>query len=1578
MAKEKKSRQQPEVAQDATHNADIYAVPVDTTASYFPASDASSHYSKETTTSDNRKSKSWTKSLKKATNSILYMAMPPTSVDHVPMIVAQTPMSPDRLIPTVHSPILQSSASSIMTIAPTDSSTTISLTSAPISTSTTTAAPFRPVLETAASSTASVTTASITSSLSISQRSYRHHTNNNHWDTTAATEFLPGQPESSGIAVAYTNNQHPTQHSSSSTTSSTSTLTRTMDKGKERAEPLHSSNFYDGIGREAYATSHDYDSSQCTSFISPPSSPPSQTNHSNSRANGHHSLTTFVIETTAADEPRHEENQEALPSPPPSPINALQKHDKAHSVSRKEHQEIQENHPEVLEVQEVVQARSISHSTTQITSSAKPQKAEIVSVETREFKQELLPAIPDNISRFSFALDPDSESALSTTAFSTSEIDTASKAATEVPAVPEVETRQDIVFVSYEDELEPLPPVYTAPLPPNPQPLRPKTPPQRIQTSISAPIPQTLSTTTSIRETARKELTIDIGAPSHPSVCSSPITAAPNNTRKQKTRSMVVDAAGSPMVPPRALALTRSLSKRNNAKPQPVKKAPWLWHQEGIHQQRLESHQILTKEQVFEQYHLDLETEGPNGFFLFKLVKRFRRQDPSLEAISSTLLDSEITASPVSNSPSGPTPTSILDSLDATSVSQKLKRQLLLQKRKKQRGSKSSSDNEEEDHNLEALLNMSNNNTSLQNLNSSLQEVIDAVDSLKESQEWTNLLDRPQDYAHQRSQKPVFSDSDGEYTSKDKDPAQIDALERRRGVYSTGRTDGTNLISKKKHKALQRRSSVSTTPVGTAPGAGSRKGSNGPSASGPVGSESGSQEGSSGSNGRRGSEAAAAADGGSQFKKQAIAQLHIYSRNGLKFKFDVMQDNELHFVEASKKYTFMDPLAAHRQPNLERSGSSRTTLSPLNSPTSELPPPLPPHHPNGSSSGRRTSSATTVSTVSDHSRVTIALGGAPHRSGSTRSKSTLGSSSGGRRVFVTRLGRHTLLTYSEYKVLAKSASGFTLGAKLLLQRSIAVATPSFHGKDSSTTQQQQQSNGYDAGTPISPTKNSFATPTPSSTATNGTGESDYFSLKKKPRAITGFASKAVAAIKSPSTPGASSNSKVTTPRPIVTPYNPAEYKNKSLAVSANAPVMAAVAEEPSSLNGTNYTQGVDIPRSSDSSYPMLPTSPSPLDPSSPPTPANLSSSPPPMATPSSSSSSNPYSSTIKRQGNQAGLKFQHLFITVHQRLQKLESDNGVSFYGSPLVQWTVIEDPAELRWWRDKIGIQMIGRLEGDELLNGGSPSPSALGGSKTQHQQQQGTKSALSSAISVRSSYVSAQSTISDASSSSSLSSSTYRSQVSVERLGYRFLRVSGHMGTLKVTVSEQVEARAVALAVQAEMLRQKRVARLQQIQQQGRRPSLGDDLLADQPWVELADTFESSDDDYVDEEDEDESFEEDSEIDGSSGDEEARRLRHRQQKLQRKRQQRQQQEKLQRDNNGGGGFYDMYEYDELTGRTHLKKESSVDRFSRRKRHDRAAAKDKKNKQQQPLIERMTMIVGQAKVFKGDWYMKNVYKFYL
>jgi len=67
------------------------------------ASDASSQFSKET--SGGGKNKGWARSLKKATNSILYMAMPPTSVDNMPMVVAQTPMSPDRLIPSLHSSI---------------------------------------------------------------------------------------------------------------------------------------------------------------------------------------------------------------------------------------------------------------------------------------------------------------------------------------------------------------------------------------------------------------------------------------------------------------------------------------------------------------------------------------------------------------------------------------------------------------------------------------------------------------------------------------------------------------------------------------------------------------------------------------------------------------------------------------------------------------------------------------------------------------------------------------------------------------------------------------------------------------------------------------------------------------------------------------------------------------------------------------------------------------------------------------------------------------------------------------------------------------------------------------------------------------------------------------------------------------------------------------------------------------------------------------------------------------------------------------------------------------------------------
>lgn len=967
----------------------------------------------------------------------------------------------------------------------------------------------------------------------------------------------------------------------------------------------------------------------------------------------------------------------------------------------------------------------------------------------------------------------------------------------------------------------------------------------------------------------------------------------------------------SPPKPAQLQQMPRKLSKSSGSS-KPVKNMPWVWHQDGFIHQRLESHQILTKEQVFEQFHLDLEQEGPNGFFLFKLVKRFKKQDNSTMAMTNALLGAELSASPTACSPSTPTatPTSLLESLEAVSVSQRLKRQLLLQKRKKQRKSSSSDSEEDDSMTMEALLNMSQTNSSLQNLNSSLQEVIDAVDNLKGADEWSTILNRPRPLTHTeaRPSKPSYPDSDAEYTTKDKEAMDVDVLEKKRGVYATGRHDGLNLLAKKKHKANQRRSSVSTS---------SRKQSSA-SASTPGSNSNGADQGPD-SVERRGSDAV-----DPQFKKQAVSQLHIYSRNGLKFKFDVMEDNELHFVEASKKYTFMDPLAANRQPDLDINGDDG--IAPLRSPSAS-------QFPNGASnsnsvsSSRRPSSGTVATLTND------SIGRpAPRRSSSSRSKSTISSASANsRRVFVTRLGRHTLLTYGEYKVLARSASSFTLGAKLLIQRSM----PSFygHGKDSS------QVSTYDATTPTSPTKSTFSSSS-SSTPSNNPENPDYFSAKKKPRAITGFASKAVAAIKSP-TQSSPSSSQGNKPRPIVTPYNPNDYKNKALTVTA------------ATNGGSDEGMTPDTPFGDSSLTPQTPNRVS--------TPGAEPFTPTPgtPSTPSNSSSANPYGS-IKRQGNQAGLKFQHLFVTVHQRLQKLELENGASFYGSGLVQWTVVEDPAELRWWRDKIGIQMIGRLEGDVRP---STTTTTTGTTPvvTSKPLQTLQQSAFSSTISLRSSYVSAESSFSDLSTASpSTSSSTlssggasasssatpFKSQVSVERLGYRFLRVSGYMGTLKVTVTEQVEARAVALAVRAEMIRQKRLAQ----QQSG--GQVEEDPL-EQPWVETVDATSTDHDGDISSDE----FDEDERI-GIPID------------------QPQKKNKQQSSSTVGSfDFYDDYEYDEVTGRTRLRKEPSVDRFSRRKRHDKSAAANKQKDTR--LIERMTMIVGQTRAFKGDWYMKNVYKFY-
>ncbi|KAI1316080.1 hypothetical protein EDD11_010469 [Mortierella claussenii] len=1626
------------VATASGRNAAMAGISAEPSSFYAPVSDAASQFSKETTS--DRKKKGWTKTLKRATSSIIYMAMPPTSVDNVPMIVAQTPMSPDRLIPTLHSPILQSPHLTAVA-----SAVTVSPTNPPETTAAITTTSLPQPLPRAAESSASV----VSSSSFSKPRS----------STQDTVKSYPGLNNSIHSSTSHLKRRS----SSNASSSSSSTVRKPSWKGKERAEPT-----------PEYVNSRDHGVDRwSTSLASPPSSPPSRT--SSRHANGASLVTAAGLSSAFGTMMPPSENQETLPSPPPSPMNNVQEH----------RQDDTSNHPAKTTIAEAVDGTDARPITAPSNGAVQHTELNERLEGANETKTELLPAIPPNLSRLSFSLDIDPEQTI--TAVASVKSTAGSKSAnlkegsTIHSAAFVAETRQDIVLEGldeldgeadqqqdvFEEALElieetagipVLPPLFSLDL--HEDSLRLVE--ERILTSLpgSFPVEATVVLPESLRSTTSVELLepilveslavesaavalpeMPIAAPvnvevetsaeaqlisqaeakyeepsveargtqsieqstkpavSHSSVTlSEPVLRQPKievvrqitPSERKPPKAFSMDTLGFPMVPARSMTLSRSASK-SSAKQQTAKNAPWLWHQDGFHQQRLESHQILTKEQVFEQFHLDLEQEGPNGFFLFKLVKRFKKQDPSLLAISSTLLDAELSASPIS-SPSSATPTSILESMEAISVSQRLKRQLLLQKRKKQR---KSSNSDEEDENLEALLAMTNNNSSLQNLNSSLQEVIDAVDGLTNTEEWASLLNqsRRQSVSPPPPPKSAYPDSEGEYTSREKDAMDIETLEKRRGVYATGRLDGMNLMSKKRYNVSQRRTCMNAS---------TRKGSIGAPGTPGV---NGAQNASTAE--RRGSETL---DGSSQqFKKHAVSQLHIYSRNGLKFKFDVMEDNELHFVEASKKYTFMDPLAAHRQPDLDVNGNDG--ISPLRSPTFPMPP-----------NSRRTSSATvsTVTTATDASRL-------PRRSGSSRSKSTLSSSgsTGGRRVFVTRLGRHTLLTYAEYKVLAKSASSFTLGARLLIQRSLSVATPSFYGSSGNhghSKDTNQLSTAYDASSAVSPTKATFgssvkSTPTPTANADG----IDYFSLKKKPRAITGFASKAVAAIKSPSSITAAQPK---TPRPIVTPYNPNDYKTKSLTVSMNpstaigsgtAAAAAAATEEYLSLkNGVtspHYTPAaaIDIPRSeSPSSFPIPPSHMSPRSeglPSSPPTPISMTmtmtapqamSTSPPLSTPSgsssTSSSANPYGS-IKRSGNQAGLKFQQLFVTVHQRLQKLELDNGASFYGTPLVQWTVIEDPAELRWWRDKIGIQMIGRLEGDEVSpslsvrSGVSGAVTAGGGSSSLKKVSMLPQ--FSSTISLRSSYVSADSAISDATSTtvssspnSALSTSTstqgYKNQVSVERLGYRFLRVSGHTGTLKVTVSEQVEARAVALAVRAEMLRQKRMAQQQRHQQQsdsGLSDLNVDNEILEQAWVEVTDSpVVSDDDEFVSSEDDIVvNYDDDSDIDGGK-----------KKPVQRKKK-----------NVLSSSFYDAYEYDEWTGRTRLRKEdAAVDRFSRRKRHDRAAREQKNENESKngcttdatgatgaavpgPLIERMTMIMGQAKAFKGDWYMKNVYKFH-
>ncbi|KAG0038637.1 hypothetical protein BGZ82_011368 [Podila clonocystis] len=1405
--------------------------------------------------STGQKNKSWAKSLKKATNSILYMAMPPNSAEQLPMVVAQTPMSPDRL-PSVPSiallpggPLYSEASSPAPTYTPT-------LTTGPISSGYTLPPPV-PAPQTHStfvSASTSASTLSVASSTAASSSSSKANVSKEARSRRSTSSSTSGHPK-------------PT-----STASSTHSNVRLSSKGKERSQstpiPLK-----DTVPTSDEGYTEISVVSRSVTTISPPASPPAP-----SKTNGSSAMTTTL---KAALGSREDDLIETFPSPPPSP---------QHVIEKEEAQERPSEEPFVPERSEdrnkdiILGAALTSESTT-------------------------LPMVPAGLSSFDISLET---------------------AITGPPLLTREESAQEEVPQKEH-------PVLT------------------IDTRISTP-PTSVSDSQSTETFTTAKTSILPTSPISPSSPTSPtspsVTVAPE--KKQKRRSMVVDVSGFPTIPAKSMSLARSLSRSRASafagppRPKPVQNAPWIWHQDGFHHQRLESHQILTKEQVFEQFQLDLEQDGPNGFFLFKLVKKFKRQDSSLLGISSSLSYWRLSRWATETA-------SILDSIDAVSVSQRLRRQLLLQKRKKQRKMSSSETGEsEEDDNLEALLSMSNNNSSLQNLNSSLQEVIDAVDSLRETSDWTGLLDQPHEYSHAKYQeqqkvlkkqevKQHAPDSDNEYTSKDKDAMDVDALERRKGIYATGRLDGMNLMSKKRLKALGRKSSISTARKNSS--------SSGPSANG-LESTAAQDEASTS---KKGSSSSTTEPADTAFKKQAICQLHIYSRNGLKFKFDVMQDNELHFVEASKKYTFMDPLAAHRQPDLDVSTSNNgavggdDALSPLPArphPTSMPIPHLPSSDSNSSRAvARRSNSARSRNTVSSVGK---------------NSSSTVAGSNGNRRVFVTRLGRHTLLTYTEYKILAKSASSFTLGAKLLIQRSLAVATGS---SGSSSSKDKNSNNNHNdtnnSGLVIgSPTRASFASPTspltatPASQVSSSSETSDYFSAKKKSRSIPGFSSKAVAAIKTPSTPGTSSASGPKTPRPIVTPYNPADYKNNTLRVSVNTSTTTGGAPDESTTTSSPYTplgeqartssSPSDIPRSDSLSssrqdYSNLASSPpatsylSSSPPALPPTPGTSSS----TANTSSTSSSNPYTSAIKRQGNQAGLKFQHLFATVHQRLQKLELENGVSFYSSSLVQWTVIEDPTELRWWRDKIGIQMIGRLPGD-------PLPMSMTRNSIATFATHGTGA-------VRSSYMS-MSTISDASSMGP--ARPFKSTVSVERLGYRFLRVSGHMGTLKVTVSEQVEARAVALAVRAELLKQQ-PAKMAYPPVGG--PSSLSSSLQEQAWVEIDESVSENEDD--DDEVEEAQFDSDSE---SDEDDEVMR---------------------------GKTFYDVYEYDEWTGRTRMKKTPSTDRFSRRKGHDRAyaqqqqkgakdGAKSSSEKQTQPLIERMTMIVGQAKVFKGDWYMKNVYRY--
>ncbi|KAG0238311.1 hypothetical protein BGW41_008224 [Actinomortierella wolfii] len=818
--------------------------------------------------------------------------------------------------------------------------------------------------------------------------------------------------------------------------------------------------------------------------------------------------------------------------------------------------------------------------------------------------------------------------------------------------------------------------------------------------------------------------------------------------------------------------------------------SPWVWNQEGYRHHRLESHQILTREQVAERFHLELDGEGPNGFFLFKLIRRFT--DPVQKGAGA--LPAKRPGSKASSSGSGKESSASTSSsstrnkgepsLESFSFAQRLKRQLWIQKSKKEKKSSSSSYSassqsaaDEGEVDLKEML--MTNNASMSDLNSSLQEVIDAVDSLKRNPHlWVDddsMLSADQD-GSSAEEKVVYPQSDDEFAIRDKDHLveHVAGLERRKGIYSTGRLDGMDLMPKKRFRSMQRRASHRASSASTL-------------------DSSKASHGSSGSD-LNSTSLATTTSAAPQFKKQAVMQLHIYSRNGLKFKFDVMDNDELHFVEASKKYTFMDPLPANRQPTLPstltkvqeeehessnllqdednglaRSLSTQRGIHPMYMTDRQLRSSM--HITPGSSSGSAFGTAGSITSSSKSKRLSIS------------STLTTGSSTAvppGKRVYVTRLGRHTLLTYQEYKDLAKSPGFLTLGAKLLIQRNIsslkgssssssspsspatAISSPplsgsamegsplslaSSYGATANTaamaTSPTSPLGGVAASqnTPLSPPPSS-ATPSSSSSATATAESTDYFSVKKKPIGLPGFGSKSKSSSKSssskssltaalnaaasggpstPSTPGSATGGEKTS-RAIVTPYNPNDYKTPVTPqspsnVSSMIPTAASTDGDGSLLSSslmtfspgsnvnttTNSTISTPIhipakqPSSSLLATPISPSSPTPLGSVAIPNSTDASGSAT-TTTHTGNTTGGAVPININKKGNQAGLKFHHLFAMVHQRLCKLELEGGVPLLGVGLVQWAPIVDPAELRWWRDTVGISMIGWIEGDDV----------------------------------------------------------------------------------------------------------------------------------------------------------------------------------------------------------------------------------------------------------------------------------------